>query len=39
MVNEKVINDIRYFIEQLKNEINVKSVYLFGSYAKETNEA
>ncbi len=39
MVNEKVINDIRYFIEQLENEINVKSVYLFGSYAKETNEA
>ena len=34
MVDEKIINDIKIFINQLKDEINIQSVYLFGSYAK-----
>lgn len=38
MVNKKVINDIKYFIEQLKKEINIEYVYLFGSHANGTNE-
>jgi len=38
MANEEIINDIKFFINQLKNEIKIKSVYLFGSYAKEKNE-
>jgi len=39
MVNEKILNDVKVFIEQIKSEINIQSVYLFGSYAKATNEA
>lgn len=38
MANEKIINEIKVFIEQLKNEIDIKLVYLFGSYAKKTNK-
>jgi uncharacterized protein len=38
MVNEKIINDIKIFIEQIKDTININSVYLFGSYAKAENE-
>lgn len=39
MVNEKIINDVKTFIEQIKKEINIQSVYLFGSYAKDTSKA
>lgn len=38
MVDEKIINAIKDFIAQLKNEININSVYLFGSYVKGTNK-
>lgn len=38
MANEKIINEIKDFIAQLKNEFNIKSVYLFGSYVKGTNK-
>ncbi len=34
MADEKIINDVKEFIDQLQNEINIQSVYLFGSYAK-----
>jgi predicted nucleotidyltransferase len=38
MANEKIINEIKDFIAQLKNEISIKSVYLFGSYVNGTNK-
>ena len=38
MVNETIINDVKVFIDQLKSEINIQSVYLFGSYANATNK-
>ncbi|MDZ7399050.1 MAG: nucleotidyltransferase domain-containing protein [candidate division KSB1 bacterium] len=38
MADEKIINAIQDFIAQLKNEISIKSVYLFGSYVKGTNK-
>jgi len=38
MVDEKIINAIKEFIAQLKNEISIQSVYLFGSYVKGTNK-
>lgn len=38
MVNEKIMNDVKFFVEQLKEDINIQSVYLFGSYAKARNE-
>ncbi len=38
MVNERIINDVKVFIEQLKDEIDIQSVYLFGSYTKATNK-
>ncbi len=34
MADEKIINDVKKFIDQLQNEISIQSVYLFGSYAK-----
>ena len=37
MVDEKIINDVKDFISQLRDEIDIKYVYLFGSYAKEKN--
>ncbi len=37
MVDEKIIKEIKEFIAQLKKEISIKSVYLFGSYVKGTN--
>ncbi|HEX9973407.1 MAG TPA: nucleotidyltransferase domain-containing protein [bacterium] len=38
MANEKIINEVKDFIAQVKNEISIKSVYLFGSYVKGTNK-
>ncbi len=38
MVDRKIINDVKYFVEQLKKEINIQSVYLFGSYARGKNK-
>lgn len=37
MVNEKIIKDIQDFIRQLMADINIKYVYLFGSYVKGKN--
>jgi len=38
MVDEKIINDVKVFIEQVKDEFNINAVYLFGSYVKHTNK-
>lgn len=38
MANKKIIDDVKFFIEQIKNEINIHSVYLFGSCAKSENQ-
>ena len=38
LVDRKIMNDVKYFIEQLKKEINIQAVYLFGSYARGKNK-
>jgi len=37
MLDQKIINDVRFFIEQIKYEINIHSVYVFGSHARSAN--
>lgn len=37
MVDEKIIEDVQSFIRQLKNEINIQAVYLFGSCVTSLN--
>jgi len=36
--DEKIIDDVKKFIAQLKKAINIESAYLFGSYVKGTDK-
>ena len=33
---KKIINDVKYFIEQLKDEFNLSAAYLFGSFVRKS---
>ena len=36
MVEKKIITDVKCFIEQLKDEFQIRAVYLFGSFARKS---
>jgi len=38
MVEKKIIADVKYFIEQLKDDFQISAVYLFGSFARKSME-